>query len=81
MFFSFYIRRHHSCSGLFAGKKGRAVSLGNLDCQLVFCGGFVQQLEKTFDVNFYAMKTSHMATMYKLMWLLPGRRLLHTLFA
>lgn len=57
------------------------MSLGNLDCQLVFCGGFVQQLEKTFDVNFYAMKTSHMATMYKLMWLLPGRRLLHTLFA
>ena len=65
--FLFLIRRHHSCSGLFAGKKGKAVSLGNLDCQPVFCSGFVQQLEKTFDINFYAMRTNHMATLYKLM--------------
>lgn len=39
------------------------MSLGNLDCQPVFCSGFVQQLEKTFGVNFCAVKTSHMATL------------------
>lgn len=42
----------------FEGEKGKDVSLGNLDCLLVFCSGFVQQLEKTFEINFCAMKTN-----------------------